>query len=111
MWRKPETSHEVVTYHKVTLKRSTDGATAKEPVVKERISGGTTAKEPVVRIRDRRQRASGEKNEVKQHGYEDSEKTSKIWSNDEKNREEQSQQQAKQTQGLGPRQGEVRGET
>ena len=83
------------------------------------------------------QRASGEKNEVKQQGYEDrTRRTSNIWTNDEKNREEQSQRQAreqsqrqarepcqrqarevrsqrqaKQTKGLRPRQGEVRGET
>ena len=41
-------------------------------------------------------RACGDKNEVKQHGYEDSEITRKIWSDDEKNREEQSQQQAQE---------------
>ena len=52
--------------------------------------------------RNHSQRASGErirkeKNEVKQHGYEDrARRTSKIWSNNEKNREEQSQQQARQ---------------
>ena len=42
------------------------------------------------------QRASGEKHEVKQQGYEDSEKKTKIWSDDEKNREEQSHQQAEE---------------
>ena len=31
---------------------------------------------------------------MKQQGYEDSEKNTKIWSDDAKNREEQSQQQA-----------------
>ena len=47
--------------------------------------------------RNHSQRACGEKNEVKQHGYEDrAGRTSKIWSNDEKNREEQSQQQAEE---------------
>ena len=33
---KPETSHGVVTYHKVTLKGSTDGTTAKEQVVRRK---------------------------------------------------------------------------
>ena len=32
------------------------------------------------------QRDCGEKNKVKQQGYEESEKNTKIWSNDEKNR-------------------------
>ena len=48
--------------------------------------------------RNHSQGASGEKNEVKQQGYEDSEKNTKIWSDDDKNREEQSQQQARQEQ-------------
>ena len=60
----------VVTYHKVTLKK------------KHR--------------RNHSQRASGEKNEVKQQAYEDSEKNTKICSKDEKNREEQSQSQARE---------------
>ena len=46
--------------------------------------------------RNHSQRACGEKNEVKQQGYEDSEKNTKIWSDDDKNREEQSQQQAEE---------------
>ena len=68
---KSETSHVVVTYHKVTLKK------------KHR--------------RNHCQRASGERewsNATRE--YEDSEKNTKNWSNDEKNREEQSQQQAEE---------------
>ena len=136
---KPETSHGVVTYHKVTLKRSTEGTTAKEPVVRENHrrnhSQGASGENP---RQNHSQRACGEKEEVKQQGYEDSEKNTKIWSDDEKNREEQSEQQARQeqsqrqarqeqsqrqareehgqqqvrqTKGLRARQGEVRGET
>ena len=64
------------------------------------------------------QRASGEKHEVKKQGYEDSEKNTKFWSDDEKNREEQSHQQAEeqsprqatQTKGPRTRQDELRGE-
>ena len=69
-------NHGVVNYHKVTLKK------------KHR--------------RNHSQRASGErirdeKNEAKQQGYEDrARRTSKIWSNAEKNREEQSQQHSQQ---------------
>ena len=92
-WVKPEVNHGVVTCHTVTLKKENQR-------------------------RNHSQRACGEKNEVKQQVYEDrTRRTSKIWSNDEKNREEQSQQQAeehgqqqaKRTKGLRPRQGEVRG--
>ena len=67
---KPETNHRIETYHKVPLKK------------KHR--------------RNHSQRASGEKIEEKQQGYKDSEKNTKIWSGDEKNREEQSQQQAEE---------------
>ena len=45
---RPETSHGVVTCHRVTLKkRITEGTTAEEQVV--RIRDTTTANEPVVR--------------------------------------------------------------
>ena len=117
---KPETSHGVV---------NTDGTTAKEPVVRKKYGrnhsqGASGANQ----TRNHSQQACGEKEELKQQGYEDSEKNTEIWSDDEKNREEQSQQQAeeqsqrqareeqsqqqaKQTKGRRPRQGEVRGET
>ena len=52
-------------YHIVSLERIRDRTTAKEPVV--RIRYRTTANEPV-----------GEKNEVKQHGYADSEKNIEV---------------------------------
>ena len=56
---KPDTSHEVVTCHKVTLKKQH----------RRNHSQGASGENP-----RRNQRACGEKNEVKQQGYEDSEK-------------------------------------
>ena len=71
-----EANLEAVNYPKVVLEEATPG---------KKNRNGTTAKEPVVKRRE------------KQQGYEDrARRTSKIWSNDEKNREEQSQRQAEE---------------
>ena len=62
-------------YHKVSLERIRDKSTAKEQVEKEKYrrnhSQGASGENPT---QNHGQRASGEKNEVKQHGYKDSEK-------------------------------------
>ena len=59
----------------MSQERIRDRATAKEPVVKEKYrrnhSQGAGGENP---MRNHSQRACGQKNEVKQHGCEDSEK-------------------------------------
>ena len=75
LWRCKRGIQEDATNHKVSLQRIRDRATVKKPVVRE------TQTEPQPRSKcenprqNHSQRVSGEKNnEVKQHGYEDSEK-------------------------------------
>ena len=75
-WRCKRGIQEDVTYHKVSLERIRDRATVKKPVVREKHrrshSQGRSGENP---RQNHSQRVSGEKkNEVKQHGYEDSEK-------------------------------------
>ena len=82
----------------MSLERIRDRATAKKPVVREKHSQGASGENP---RQNHSQRVSGEKkNEVKQHEYEDrlAEQRSIVQKgrNDEKNREEQSQQQAEE---------------
>ena len=109
---------EDVTYHKVSLERIRDRATAKEQV---RIRYRTAAKESAVT----------RKNEVKQHGYEDSEKyieatmrsqcsaqpsrrgeTMKRTEKSKANSRQKSIANGRQSKpkDCGPRQGEIRGE-
>ena len=68
---KPETSHGVVTCHKVTLRKKPQ---TKKSQLGERITDGTTAEESSGENprQNHSQRASGEKNEITQQGYEDS---------------------------------------
>ena len=74
-WRCRRGIQEDVTYHKVSLERIRDRATAKKPVVRERYrrshSQGASGENP--RLNHSR-RASGEKMIKEQHGYKDSEK-------------------------------------
>ena len=74
-WRCRRGIQEDVTYHKVSLERIRDRATAKKPVVREKYrrnhSQGASGENS--RLNHSR-RASGEKKTKEQHGYEDSEK-------------------------------------
>ena len=87
---KPETSHRVVTYHKVTLKKHIRNHSQKASGEKE------VQKEPLPRSKWWARKQS------QQQAEEQSQRQA---------RQEQSQQQAKQTKLRRPRQSEVRGET
>ena len=74
-WRCRRGIPEDVTYHKVSLGRIRERATAKKPVVREKYrrnhSQGASGENP---RQNHSRRASGEKKIKEQHGYEDSEK-------------------------------------